>query len=633
MSEVLSPASEEILKAYRGWVVPREEVHPRLFFSEGDVAGLLEKAEKVPWLFNPIVERCEKVLKTPPLEFSDRSDYWGRSMAFRRLEELSFIYALTGEERYAERAKRILFQILGWERWIRTPTYPSISCVLAYDWLFKSLDGEERREVCRVLIDRALKPFERILSERSEWWTRDSRTNWRSVTHGQIGITALGIAERYENVKSLVEGCLRGVLAVLDAGGVDGGWDEGVGYWGYGIGEAVRFAEALKRASNSKVNVFNHPYLKVTGDFGLYLETPDGGCFNFADCGYRPPNPWLMAKLAAEQRNPYWQWCAERNLKADIHSFLWYDPELKGEKPRGLAPSKHFRGIDVAVLRGGWDEKDVFLGFKSGLTTAHHGHLDINSFMLSAFGRRLVQDLGVWSYADHVFWDRSGPRWDFEANATVGHNTLLVDGEGQRYGSEHFGRIVRFVSTNLYDLIVGDGSRVYGELLERFLRYVIYLKPHLILILDDLESRARRRFEWLLHYVGAIEAKQGWFLITNDVASLDLQVLRPKENEGLTVVKAERLSTYIDQHGLKRSYMNKYLSFSPLHRFSTCRFMVLMYVHPADPNYVKAWRVEAVEEAADEAKIEITAEGWRYHVSVNLAERSVEVKRETEQEG
>lgn len=157
------------------------------------------------------------------------------------------------------------------------------------------------------------------------------------------------------------------------------------------------------------------------------------------------------------------------------------------------------------------------------------------------------------------------------------------------------------------------------------------MKPHLIL--DDLESRTRRRFEWLLHYVGTVEAKQGWFLITNDVASLDLQLLRPKESEGLTVVKAERLSTYIDQHGLKRSYMNRYLSFSPLHRSSTCRFMVLMYVHPADPNYVKAWMLEAVEEAADEVKIGITAEGWRYHVSVNLAERSVEVKRETEQEG
>lgn len=622
----LSSSSTHLLKAYHEWQVPREEVHPRLFFSEADVVRLIEKAEALPWLYSPIVKRCEQVLKTPPADFSD---YKRRGRAYRRLLELSFLYALTGEEQYAERAKNILFQILNWEKWIRTPSYPSINCVLAYDWLFSSLDGEEKAEIVEALIARALKPFQRILSERSEWWTRDARSNWCSVTHSQIGITALGIAERYEEVEPLVENCLRGVLAVLDAGGVDGGWDEGVGYWGYGIGEAVRFAEALKKASNSRVNLFNHPYLKVTGDFGLYLETPDGGCFNFADCGYHPPNPWLMAKLAAEQRNPYWQWCAERNLQADIHSFLWYDPELDAEKPR-IPPSKHFRGIEVAVVRSGWGGREVFLGFKSGATVAHHGHLDINSFMLSAFGRRLVRDLGAWSYADHVFWDRSGPRWDFDANATVGHNVLLVDGEGQRYGSESFGKIVKFISTEDWDIIVGDGSKVYGELLESFLRYVIYLKPHLFLIIDDVESRAPRRFEWLLHYMGGVEAKHGWFLVRNDTASLDFQVLRPKQVEGMTVIKAERLSTYIDQHNLQRSYVNRYLSVSPLHRSTVCRFIILMYVHPTDPNYVRTWYAEVVKEAIDKSEVKVTAEGWSYHVSVNFAEKAVEVRKEME---
>jgi len=105
-----------------------------------------------------------------------------------------------------------------------------------------------------------------------------------------------------------------------------------------------------------------------------------------------------------------------------------------------------FRSIGVVVSRSGWDSKASFLEFKAGKTTANHSHLDINSFVFYAYGRRLIKNLGSWPYTPNGglgFFDTKGRRWCYEANSTLGHNILLVDGRGQNYGDNCYGAIVR----------------------------------------------------------------------------------------------------------------------------------------------------------------------------------------------
>ena len=85
------------------------------------------------------------------------------------------------------------------------------------------------------------------------------------------------------------------------------------------------------------MDLFEHPYLKVIGDFGLYGSTEDGGCFNFSDSRYRGANPTLMAKLAAEHRNPHHQWYVKRHPPQDVYGFLWMDPDLVAECVRCAA--------------------------------------------------------------------------------------------------------------------------------------------------------------------------------------------------------------------------------------------------------------------------------------------------------
>lgn len=103
-------------------------------------------------------------------------------------------------------------------------------------------------------------------------------------------------------------------------------------------------------------------------------------------------------------------------------------------------------------MKSSWDNDSSFIGFKSGFTAVPHSHLDINSFVFYAYGRRLLKDLGSWPYTPDKglgFFDVSDRRWNYEANSTLGHNTLLVNGQGQKYGEENYGLIIKTKFTDL----------------------------------------------------------------------------------------------------------------------------------------------------------------------------------------
>ncbi|MDP6380051.1 MAG: heparinase II/III family protein, partial [Phycisphaerae bacterium] len=512
--------------ALRNWSAPEKIEHPCLYFSRADIPALRDKAEACPVIFGAIKDKGDEAVAK---SIEDYSGERAEPEIDSAVPQLAFLYAITGEARYAERAKELIWSILARKKWLWHGHEPgtvavdlrvaavALTLALAYDWMGDSFSDDERERVKTALLERAVIPYHNVVRDRSEWWTLITH-NWRSVICGEVGIATLCMADEYPDYKPSIELSIEGVLATLDAGGCNGGWDEGVGYWGYGIGRAVHFADILQRQTDGAVDIMEHPYLKITGDFGLYCATPDGMCFTFSDCPPHTPMPHLVAKLASHYRNPHWQWQARRKPPNDIFGFLWYDPDLADAPPADLPGAKHFSGIDVAAMHSGWGTEDeIFVGFKSGRTSPNHSHLDINSFVCTAYGKPLVKDLGTWGY-DHPggYFVVEGPRWDYEGNSTIGHNTILVEGRGQRYGDEHCGTIVAFYGSDAYDYAVSEASKAYGPPLVKFLRYLVFLKPDCVIVLDDVEADVEVRVEAMVHYEKEIEkVGAGKYLIKN----------------------------------------------------------------------------------------------------------------------
>jgi hypothetical protein len=135
-------------------------------------------------------------------------------------------------------------------------------------------------------------------------------------------------------------------------------------------------------------------------------------------------------------------------------------------------------------------------------------HLDLNSFFLVAHGERLATEPGPDHYS-LAYWHSVVP-----AVSTAWHNCIVVDGGHQRVGAQYamsydleeagdcYSRFGDHLSSDAVEMIRGDASSAYGDTLERAWRDLVYLKPDVFVIHDDLLAhpvRAQRNFEWLLH--------------------------------------------------------------------------------------------------------------------------------------
>jgi hypothetical protein len=373
------------------------------------------------------------------------------------------------------------------------------------------------------------------------------------------------------------------------------------------------------------------------------MATPDGNCFGFADCRQdEVPDAMTLAILAKAYRRPDYQWVAQGGFRMDgspvwdedfvfgrgqdLPGFLLPDPDLPAERPTGPT-ARYFSGMQVVAMRSGWEDDATFLGLQAGKTTANHAHLDVGTFTLVGRGTRLVEDADRWPY-DSIFFDNTGPRWDYAANDTVGHNTVLVDGQGQVYGEGQEGRIVRALLGTDVNAVVCDATAAYGGRLARFVRYVVFLKPDVVVIVDDLAANDRSQFSWLLHTQGEVDLAGTRWTIEQNEAALDIRMLdfdTLGREGGYTVGLMDRKTYYEERNDIPTACVNRYVVFETLHPVSEWLVPALLRVRDRG--------AEALLEAdfvRDEERVILTvseaARQWR--VMIDRTDRTIQAVRE-----
>jgi len=619
----------EFFKQLDRWKIPDNSGHPRLYFDSLGAEKLYHQYQSGSPRILTFLTECDSILLRPIPDYSDYNA--SRYVARTESEKLSFAFIITREKKYADYARKIISQMIRWSDWVYEEHKPrtvdlgvaGVGYILAlcYDWLYPVLTPVERKNIEDTLIRQALVPFHRVYSAKSEEWTHVEH-NWRSVICGEMGVVTLALLEKAPNVKENLNFAIDGVVDVLGHGGIDGGWNEGVSYWEYGIGQAIMFVEALENVSAGSIDLFKLPFLAATGNFGLYARTPEGDCFNFSDCNPGPPGPWIMALLSSHFKNPYWQWSAQKDIGNTIPDILFYDPKLSSKKPDTLTLGKHFRGIRVATMRSSWEKDAIFVGLKTGQSIVNHSHLDLNSFILHAYGKALLIDQHVWPYAHYLgFFDFKDRRWDFEGNHTIAHNTLLVNEQGQGYGERFQGRIINFKSTPGLQFAVGEADNAYGDLLNTFRRYIALIDEKFVVIVDDIKADSVRQLEWLMHYEGQIsENPSGIFKIINEDARLEVRFLHPAKQDN-RIVSFEQHETTYKATRTSTTQFNRFVSIRPLHRQKNYRFVVVAipYQEGKRPQYAS----QIMSESEEEIKLKVSVNGFSVILMFNFDSYSI----------
>jgi hypothetical protein len=262
------------------------------------------------------------------------------------------------------------------------------------------------------------------------------------------------------------------------------------------------------------INAYDKPYFSKVGYYAMYLMPPGKVSGGFGDGAnrYRASNlVQLMSQLAAQAGNEHWQWYVEqmggpRATGGYIGFIRGALPKVQAKAPDDLPASKLFRGTGQAYLNTTLTsaDEDVQVIFKSSpMGTQSHGNAGNNSFVLWAYGQRLLIRTGR-------YYNYGGPHHRDWMWSTRSVNNITVNGKGQhKRNAAARGQIVAFKTTPSMDIVIGEAGQAYEPPLERFRRAVIFVKPDVVIVYDRLVAKEPSIYEYWLHAVNEFEVGKG----------------------------------------------------------------------------------------------------------------------------
>lgn len=419
----------------------------------------------------------------------------------------------------------------------------------------------------------------------AHWARLDYHWNWKIMCCGEMGTAALSCAEQMPELPAVLDAALAGCLDILDFVPPEGDWPEGAGYWLGTLGFGLRFGLALCRATGGAVDLFEHPALKKTGDYIVHLTEPDGQVYDFNDNG-RSLGAGLdyLLLLARRHQRGDWARTARASNHTTVERLAWDDPALADAIPEQTAQCYPTTG--VALMRSSWDENATFIGFKSASSAVGHSQLDANSFVVTARGQRLLLDEGIWPYAHFLgFFDNRGPRFNFDANGTIGHSTLMVDGQGQIFGAAYSGKIASFAAGKDIDMVTGDATEAYGGKLSRYLRTLAFVKPDILLVYDRVAADEPHFLEWLFHHRADVSGDETRSTFSQNGVMLTMRRILPADAQCWRTSDVTRSSAYTESNGnIAHRVEIRYRSFGPFH---PCKELdVLWAIHVGNPEHM-----------------------------------------------
>ncbi len=514
----------------------KKGLHPRLHITARRIEQLKISIQTThAEIWRKIQQQADSIVASQPPVYRELDNNlagpeqnWQRDVG-NNLPFLALSYLLTQDKRYLESARQWSLASCSYPHWgighsegnDLAAAHQLYGLSLVYDWLYHELDAKTRQTVVQTLFERA-----RVMHRATgtQYWRNEFLQNhlWVNVASlATVGFSLFDEPGGEEQSLSWIDTALTKFRQTEMALGPDGASHEGVSYWGYGVEYMLKFWQL---AEESLGETIWNCWWRQTPFYRLYMGLPRaswtkestivdiGDCFRWGRYG---PD-YSLRRLADLYRDGHAQWLARELAHANVTipisdwlNLLWYNPDVPELSPSDLPTLRHFEDMGIVSARSGWSGKESLLVFKCGPALGHqgtlrfdydsgsgHAHPDANHFVLFGNGEWLIRDDGyLWKMTDQ-------------------HNTLLVDGKGQLgEGFQWFhGKsqltpkkvlpyVLRTSSNPDLDHIVGDATQAYpADLgLRCFLRQILFLKPNVLIVADDIELDQPHQLELRFH--------------------------------------------------------------------------------------------------------------------------------------
>ncbi len=469
--------------------------------------------------YQPIIEHLRSIYESsfyneiPALPYharmrfysdGDRSEFeapYFRRRAFLATAALLFLI-YPEETHYLNEVHRVLWAICDEYTWaVPAHTNGTLEDDLTNVDLFNAETGFTLAELCYLLADH-LDPLAKARAEqevrkrviqnylhRTFWWDT-STNNWASVCAGNVGGAMMYLEP--DLFKEQLPRLLDTMRCFLSGFPEDGTCMEGFGYWHYGFGNYVWFADLLYQFSNGEMDLLAWPKIEAISGYaqrcflrgGTTISFSDGQKNGRADSAMvhyltrRFPNSVQLlppAYSTYSKGNVTWMQSLRNLLYVDFHA---------------EAPEKQLENYDLPYAgQVIVNETAYSLAVKAGTNAEPHNHNDVGSFILSTQEGQILCDLGAGTYTRQYF--RPETRYSIFCNSSLSHNVPIVNGQAQLAGKEYNGTI-----THEGNVITAELASAYGQPTFTKLTRCLQHLPHQVILTDsfapDYESLTER---------------------------------------------------------------------------------------------------------------------------------------------
>ena len=502
-----------------------------LLATPEELSGLRKRVGRKPFdrIYDTLRKRCDLILESAPItETMWRSDWqrgrWGAATAAvasiqGRVMDLIVGHFVDDNTAYRDRAVEELRNLVRFSTWT-DPAHadmPADLCTgeacttvaVALDWLAEKLPDADREAAVDALRRKGLEPYLQGVDQGAFW--AGCYHNWNPVVNGGVALGALLLADEDDQARAALATARANLGHFFEALGAEGGWDEGLGYWGYAMRYVLLLGEALFRVQDDE-SIFGRRGMDATGLFPIYF-TPHGTPVSFGD---RPAMPacgtfYLLVKHFGLREMTWWldRYAFRRDVVTSGYSaaglaLLFRPTNRKPEPKPRLQPVKAFHQIGWAAAADQWPTPGMYVALKTGDLAAHHAQLDMNSVQIMVDGEVLLNDPGEPEVTrDYLFSERRYAYYEAQSRA---HNTVAAADREHRIDA--VGGILEACRKGRARWLVGDAGGALGEDVH-FIRHVVLPvdadgHAEMVIILDEIRNVVAEEITASWHTAGHV---------------------------------------------------------------------------------------------------------------------------------
>jgi len=503
-----------------------------LLADRQELIGLTRRISREPFnaIYDALRSRCSLILESSPISEAHWRTLWhqGRQGAAiqaarttqGRILDLAIAHHIDRNQAFRDRAVEELLNLVRWRSW-RDPSHPqvpadlctaeaAVGVVVGLDWLWDDLQQADRQAVIKAVLDKAIAPYLKGVRDRAWWY--ECYHNWNAVINAGCGLAGLALSDEDPRAQEAYELSRAGLEHFFNAMGHEGGWDEGIGAWGYAMRYVLLLAEAARR-TRADDWIFRRRGMDKTGSFPAYF-TPNGRAAGFEV----PPAVPLFGTLYLlsrqyDQRVTMW-WLDTYAYHRDVSTSGWASaglglllrsPRARTPKTIRMEPVKQFSQIGWAAIADAWPSPSMYVSVKAGDLSAHNSQRDMNNVQIHMNAERLIASPAYATQLDELPVLRSSQGEPIQASL---HNTLTVAEMDHQIDAR--GAILQTRTGRAYRWVCCDAKDACGENV-RFIRHVLMLlgarkrRGEIVLILDELTNGVPERVDVHWHCTAPVE--------------------------------------------------------------------------------------------------------------------------------